>query len=199
MAKKIQLTSDRNKPLLIKNPIDFSNFIFIKKAFPYAKFIFIHRHPLRILNSTRIAGRTLYYDKSPYYELIDRDYKRILNNPLLRFMKKRYYSKSSYLGVFIDTRNIIKGVNYFYNNINNISKDDYINIKYEDLCKNPNNVIDKTMKFLSLKIKDIIDYKTQTSPRNFPIEENTKKMQNKIYKSTKNYFELFNYKEDKFL
>jgi len=60
MARKIQFISENSKPLLVKNPSNFSDFIFIKKMFPNAKFIFIHRHPLNILNSTRNAGRALY-------------------------------------------------------------------------------------------------------------------------------------------
>ena len=51
LGKKIQFISENNKPILLKNPIDLSNFIFIKKHFPNAKFIFIHRHPFNVSSS----------------------------------------------------------------------------------------------------------------------------------------------------
>lgn len=194
MARKIQFISENSKPLLIKTPSDFSNFIFIKKAFPNAKFIFIHRHPLRILNSTRIAGRDLYYNKSLYYAILDMDYNGVHKNPLSRYLIKKYYSKSSILGLIFDTRKLVKAIKNFLNNINKLSMEDYINVKYEDLCKDPNKTIDEIMNFLSLKSREKIDYKSLISPRNLSIENNTIKTQKMIYKSIKNYFDFFGYK-----
>jgi len=39
LCKKNQLSSNQNRPLLLKNPWDFPNFLYVKKAWPEAKFI----------------------------------------------------------------------------------------------------------------------------------------------------------------
>ena len=45
LCKKIQFVSESEKLLLLKNPWDFSNFVYIKKVFPTAKFILFIETP----------------------------------------------------------------------------------------------------------------------------------------------------------
>jgi len=125
--------------------------------------------------------------------MLNKDYNKIHKNPLSRYLMKKYYSKSSILGLFFDTRELIRSIKNFLNNIDNLSKEDYINIKYEDFCKDPNKTIGEIMDFLSLKAIEKIDYKPLISPRNLPIDNSTIKTQKMIYKNIKNYFDFFDY------
>ncbi|MBE3121465.1 MAG: sulfotransferase [Thermoplasmata archaeon] len=52
MCKKIQFIAGNDKPILLKNPYDFPNFLYIKQVFPNARFVFIHRNPLKTISST---------------------------------------------------------------------------------------------------------------------------------------------------
>jgi hypothetical protein len=52
MCKKIQFIAGNDKPILLKNPYDFPNFLYIKRVFPNARFVFIHRNPLKTISST---------------------------------------------------------------------------------------------------------------------------------------------------
>ena len=63
LAKKIQYISENNKPLLLKNPFDFQNTLYIKEMLPDTKFIFICRDPQKILSSSMKAIRFLLQDK----------------------------------------------------------------------------------------------------------------------------------------
>lgn len=46
LCKKVQLTSAPDRPLILKNPVDAANFMYIKKVLPSSKFKFIHRNPI---------------------------------------------------------------------------------------------------------------------------------------------------------
>jgi Sulfotransferase family len=50
LCRKIQFASDPDKPLLLKNPWDLPQFMYVKSVVPNAKFIFIHRHPIHVIN-----------------------------------------------------------------------------------------------------------------------------------------------------
>ncbi len=69
VCKKIQFVEGEDKKLLLKNPWDFGNFLFIKEKIPEAKFVFIHRHPYPVMNSSLKALRTLTEQKTVYSEL----------------------------------------------------------------------------------------------------------------------------------
>lgn len=84
LCKKIQFIAGNTKPLLLKNPYDFSNFVFIKQMFPDAKFIFIHRHPLKTISSTIKAFKEIFRDTLPYMARLMRTYEKFSTNPLLR-------------------------------------------------------------------------------------------------------------------
>ena len=77
LCRKIQLASDPDKLLLLKNPWDLPQFMYVKSVIPTAKFIFIHRHPIHVINSKLKAARTLLSDWNDYTALIARWYKQI--------------------------------------------------------------------------------------------------------------------------
>lgn len=65
LCRKIQFLSALDKPLLLKNPWDYSQFICVKEMIPSAKFIFIHRHPLDVINSKfKSCSYNLFYQES---------------------------------------------------------------------------------------------------------------------------------------
>lgn len=57
--------------VLLKNPWDIDQLDFIRKSFPNARFVAIHRHPADVVASQRNAMKTLILDGSAYHDLID--------------------------------------------------------------------------------------------------------------------------------
>ncbi len=197
MCKKIQYISENNKkPLILKNPYDFPNFLYIKKIFPDAKFIFIHRHPLKIISSTLKAEASLYKKLNQYYSQMDNNYVKIFKIPLLHKIIYLLYSKLGVLGTIQITNYSKKAVNYYFKNIDKISEEDYVIIKYEDLCENPNQIMENILHFLGFKEKNNIDFRKYISPRKLQLDPTIIKLKNFIYKSMKKYFDFLGYELD---
>jgi hypothetical protein len=193
MAKKIQFISDKDKPLLLKNPRDFLNFIYIKEVFPEAKFIFIHRNPLKSLSSIIKALRLLIKNKIPLPNHLFRFYNITFENPLLLQTIRLCLSNIFPLGLVVITIYTANSLKYYLKNIVRLPKGDYICITYENLCKDPQKNIEEIMRFLNIKINYKIDFKSFIKPRKIPLDDSVLRMQRFIFNSMKNYFECFGY------
>jgi len=191
LCKKIKHISENDKPILLKNPYDFPNFLFIKKIYPNAKFIFIHRHPLQVLSSLMRAGKTLYKNKSEFTAFFSTKYNQIFENPLLLFIHRIYFIGPLPMGLIGAIYRSSKNVKYFLRNINLINDEDYISVRYEDLCQDPNGVISSILDFLELDSNK--DFSKFIQPRNLDLSFEVKKLKRFIFKKMKPYFEHFEY------
>ena len=84
------------------------------------------------------------------------------------------------------------GTKFYLQNIDNLNNLDYISIKYEELCNNPNEIIGDILKFLNLTSN--IDFSGYIKPRKIKLNKNVKLLNNYIYKTMKAYFNYFDYK-----
>lgn len=166
-CKKIQFISDPDRPLLLKNPWDFPNFIYLKEAFPKAKFIFIHRHPVSVINSQLKALRSILSTKSPYVATQSRMYVQLFNNPiLLSILRMLVFSPMlSNLRSQLLTMNLAHRATYFMDNIHLLPDTDYICIKYEDICKEPQTLMPAIFQFLGVSPSLNTNYSTLVRPR----------------------------------
>lgn len=194
LCKKIQFISGNDKPILLKNPYDFPNFIYIKKAFPNAKFVFIHRHPFKTLSSTIKAIRVLLKNKNPYTTQLFKIYNKIFENPLILHTLRFCFSRISALGIILLTNNSSAATNYYLKNIKHLSKQDYVFITYEDLCKNPQKNIKRIMEFLDIVTYNKIDFASFIKPRKTQLDPSVRQLRKFIYKRMDEYFKFFGYK-----
>ena len=192
LCKKIKYTSKNDKPILLKNPYDFTNFLFIKKNYPNAKFIFIHRHPFKVLSSLLRAWKTLLNKKSEFLAIFSNKYNQIFENPILLFTHRIYYIGPFHTGLISAIYRYSMNTKYFLRNINRIKEEDYISIKYEDLCQDPNGVILKILDFLELNSNK--DFSKFIQPRNLDLSSEVKKFKKFIIKKMKPYLNHFEYK-----
>lgn len=195
LAKKIKFISKSDKPILFKNPFDLSNFLYIKQVFPNAKFIFIHRHPHKTLSSFIKAVKHLYRYKNPYTTLLYKDYNRLYDNPLSLFLIRFIYSDYSVFGTIYLTLFCSKALKYYMKNIQKLSKNDFINLSYEMLCKNPSDTMEEIIKFLNIKTKKM-DFNSFIKSRKTNLDPSVIKLQNFIYKNMKEYFDKCGYERD---
>lgn len=148
LCKKVQFISQPQRPLLLKNPWCFPHFLYIKSVFPRAKFIFIHRHPVHVINSKLRAVRTFLKIWNPYTSLISKQYRQIFESPLRRSFYQFLYASHFNLGLRRVTRQSIESTTYFLQNIDALSPTDYISVRYEDLCQTPESTLLNIMTFL---------------------------------------------------
>jgi hypothetical protein len=196
LCKKIQFIAGNDKPILLKNPYDLSNFLYLKQVFPSAKFVFIHRHPLRTISSTLNAIRMILNEKNPYTAKLSKMYEKFYSNPLLlqplRFIVRTIPECSV---VFI-TRITAKATEYYLKNIEKLPKEDYISITYEEFCEEPQATLERIMEKLFLTMTKKIDAASLIHPRNVDIDLSVLKLSKYIYDSMKTYFDRFHYTKD---
>ena len=191
MCKKIKFISENDKPILLKNPYDFPNFLNIKKFFPDAKFVFIHRNPLEVISSTMRLWQTRLNNKDEFAVLYSKQYERAYTNKLSLFLMRLYYVSPFPLGIFEVIWQSRNGTRYYLKNIKYLSEDDYVSLKYEDLCKEPNKIMGKILNFLNLKSD--IDFSSYVKPRKLDLIHEINFLKKFIYKIMKSYFRFFSY------
>jgi hypothetical protein len=196
MCKKITYISDRKKLILLKNPYDFSNFIYIKNAFPNAKFVFIHRHPFKVLSSLINAVRVLFENYNYYASQISRIYNRLYENPLSRYSLKYLTSKLSFFGLMLLCYNSSKSTKYYLKNLKNLPNDCYISITYEELCNTPQQTMENIFSKLNIKPKKTIDYNSFIKPRKTTLDPSVVFLKKYIHSSMRVYCKKFGYNLD---
>lgn len=185
LCQKIQFISNNNKPILLKNPFDFSNFVFIQKIFPHAKFIFIHRNPLKTLNSQLNATRTLLKHKSTYMALLSPGYDQLFEHKILLAYYRFLYSDKTPLRLRSAVKNLQHHCTQLILEIPKIPQANYFNITYEELCSHPNKSIEDIMKFLEVDIQNTPTYAHLIAPRKTKwlpeISKNKERILNKFH------------------
>ncbi len=188
MCAKIQFISNNNNPLLLKNPYDFNNFIYIKQRFPAAKFVFIHRDPMSVSNSSMSAVENLLKEMNPYTALLSKRYAKYFRRSLIQKLGKFYFSISRPLFVRVMLSTMVKRVKYYADNIKKLDSTDYISITYENLCANPNQVMTRVMDFLNQKTE--IDFSPYIKPRDLKFSSDILKKRDLISKKMSRFSEL---------
>lgn len=197
MCKKIQLISGNQKPLLLKNPYDFKNFLIIKQMFPSARFVFIHRHPFKTISSTLNAIRTILKEKNPYTARLSAIYERCFSNPLLLYPLRFMFFTLPECSVVLITRITTKATGYYLKNIEKLPKQDYITITYEELCEHPLEILENIMEKLEISMITNIDAASFIQLRQVEVDTVVQKLQTYIYDQMKEYFQRVGYSKGK--
>jgi hypothetical protein len=184
LCKKIRYISDPTRLLLLKNPFDFSNFMTIKELVPNAKFVFIHRHPVHVLNSQLMTMRKSWTEGNPYTQILSEKYARLQKNrAFVRYMRwmTNPHSKVQ-LARRIFTLRAIRSMHYFFRNIELLPKSDFVSVRYEDLCENPAIEIRSILDFLGVKARAEVDYKKWIKPRPLRLLPGVERVEAKLLK-----------------
>jgi len=191
LCKKITYLSRNDRPLLLKNPFDFTNFMYIKRKFSNARFIFVHRNPITLLNSQMNVFDVLLHKKNPYTALLSKKYDRDFSLPFLVKLVRMCNSRPFHLVLRHGIRQTHKGARAYMNTIKQLAEHDYVAIRYEDLCQNPDTAIGQIMK--SLKLAYDYDFRGATQPRNLDLFPAVMKRKTSIAQKMNAYFSAFDY------
>lgn len=163
LCRKVQAVSPPDRPLLLKNPWDFPNFVYLKRTFPNARFLFIHRHPLAVHNSKLKAMRSALARKNRYTAWLARGYDRLFHRPLqLLFARLLFFSR---LSVNLLLRYAMIATDYFLENAPRLPDDHYLSVRYEDLCQRPDTVMTTVFDALGLQPARHVEYASMVQPR----------------------------------
>ncbi|MEM8963789.1 MAG: sulfotransferase [Acidobacteriota bacterium] len=191
-CKKVQYIAGDTKPLLLKNPWDFPNFLFLRQALPQARFIFIHRNPLRVMNSQIRAVRALFSARAPYHALVDPWYRRIAASPtLLAFAR---WALSPPLGIlFREVMGTMRESAVYFMQNHKALEGAYIQVRYEDLCEDPSSTISRILGFLDMEPTQPQAYAPLVRPRRLDLLPEVEKNADQIKRLLGPYLEHCGY------
>jgi len=195
LCQKLRLIGGSDKPILLKNPWDVLDFVALKESFPQAKLIFLHRHPLAIINSQLRAIRSLMEAPNEYLRLIGRWYPRVWDSPIRRVFMRQVFSARLPFWRYIVPRHVARAANYFLANFHRIPASDAICFRYEDICGDPAGSMEAMLKFLQILPEAPVDYAAWIDKRPTKLLSEIIRYRTQILRRMQPYLERFHYGE----
>jgi hypothetical protein len=149
LCRKVQYISAPGRPLLLKNPWDSRAFLDLKQRLPESRFIFIHRNPAAVVRSLLEGMRELLRERNEYHALLADFYDRLMESQPLRLRATRLlFSPRLGLGARLVGWQVARTARYFVDHVGALAPEDYISLRYEDLCADPDRVVHQVLGFL---------------------------------------------------
>ncbi len=193
-----RLRSIPARPVILKNPWDYANFIYLKQAIPGARFLFIHRHPERVIHSGLRATRSVLGSPNAYLALCSHDYVRLFSGaPRQRLrlsLRRLFSSRWLEVGVRLTTAAIARGNLYFVENIGRLAPGDYFSFRYEDLCERPVELLARVLDFLGVQPTRGAALRTTPRPRRTELLPEVEWYRDAIARKTAPYMRLHGYR-----
>lgn len=190
LCRKVQLIQQPNRPLLLKNPFDTINFIYLARILPHAKFIINHRNPVDVINSQMKALRGIIAEKNEYVALVIPRYRKMWESPLKRSLARALYGGKSPV-LFRQVEQFIRRNNdYLTANAPRI-EDRAIHVRYLDLCQDPNGALRRILEFVGVAEAAPVDYTALIQPRSSALVQEVDKNRSRILKRNQEYCHIF--------
>ena len=196
LCQKLRLIGGSDKPILLKNPWDVLSFVSLKESFPEAKLIFLHRHPLAVINSQLRAIRSMMEVHNDYFRLIARWYPRVWDSRIRRQFMRQVFSGRLPLWRYIVPRHVARAGTYFMANFDCIPVADAICFRYEDICRNPSDNIEAILRFLQIEPDGAIDYASLIDKRPTNLLPEVARYRTQILRPMQPYLDRFHYGEE---
>jgi hypothetical protein len=156
-CKKVQLIQVRSRPLLLKNPYDTLNFLYLHEAFPRARFVVIHRNPLEVVNSQVRLMRAMLRKKSEYYAMIIDRYRWLCEHPIPMKVVGTLFSERLPFLAWQVSHHVSRNFDYVLENLDKLG-DTAISVTYPELCREPGQTMRRILDFLKLREETPQDY-----------------------------------------
>jgi Sulfotransferase family len=157
-CQKVQTIQEGDRPLLLKNPFDTINFLFIARQFPEARFVFIHRNPLEVINSQMRSIRHILEHKNEYEMLISDRYRQVARSSWKMPVVRLLYSSRLPLLFHLVSRNVARHCDYVLHNAPHV-RNRATGITYRALCHDPERTIRGVLASLGLSVPDHGNYR----------------------------------------
>jgi len=174
MCRKKRFLAGEDRPLVLKNPSDYYfNFWAVHQMLPQARFIFIHRHPLPMLNSYLHGFPGILKERSNYAALLDKRYDELFSGWSLRRQLFLAAFRLNTMPRLLLTR-LVESFQYYMAHVAGLPREQYASVRYEDLCADPAGCLSGIGKQLRLDLVPRVPAKF-VAPRHLPIPERVKR------------------------
>ena len=188
-SKKLQVIQDFSRPLLLKNPYDGVGFLYLAEVFPDARFIFIYRNPVDVINSKIKLNRLLLSKKFEYHAMVVQEYARLFERPIKLAMARLVFSSKLPLMTELVYRDVSQSCDYVRDNVGKLG-DKAMGVTYPELCANPTQVVQRVLEFLKLPPTNR-DYSNMISKREPDILPEVEQRRRRIEKRNEGYCQAF--------
>lgn len=195
LCRKLRYLGD-DKPVLLKNPWDVLQFAFLKEAFAGAKFLFIHRHPLHVMNSQLQATRSLFAARNGYVAMLSPWYASLFERPLALAVTRAMAARTLDIGARVTGRHVVKVTRYYLKHVNDLPREDYIELRYEDLCADPDRTLASVLGFLQLDAGAAPSLREHVRPRAAPVLPEVQRQYRRIRNRLARYCSIQGYGMD---
>jgi hypothetical protein len=190
-AKRRWLLGD-DRPLLLKEPSEmYGNIGYLHAQFPEARMLFIHRHPLRVLDSQVRSWRTALEARSHYGSLLSRDYERVVSSPEERARYQAAYN--SVQGAEWVLEYLIAGFDHYLEQIERLPRDRVLVETYETICASPRRYFARVSKFLGVDLPE--PEVAFVSPRRLEVSPRAQAAYDRHVERLRDYLEHLDYPE----
>ena len=191
-CKKLQVLQDPARPLLLKNPYDTLNFLYLHQMFPRARFVFIYRHPVDVVNSQMRLLRVMFEKKSEYHALIMERYRRLTVSPARMAAVRFIYSERFPFLVRQVSHYVSRNFDYMMENMGRLGNA-AMGVTYPELCGTPAPTVRRILDFLGLQEQQGQDYSKLIRSREPAILPDVEKHRGWIEKRNEVYCRRFGF------
>ena len=186
----LQLLQDPGRPLLLKNPFDSRRFVAIKQALPHARFIFLHRSPVDVVNSQVRAIRAILAERQEYRALIVEWYRNVWQSRWRLAIARALYGSRSRLLIHHVRWNLARLCRYMVSHVDRIGNA-AVHIRYADFCARPDAVIGSLLQFCDVTARVQAPFADLVRPRTSAREPDVSRYEAAINRQTATYRERF--------
>ncbi len=157
VIEAIRRDTGEDRPLLLKNPWDFGNGRLIKSLMPDARIVYIHRNPFHTLSSLHRAVIAATAQSHSYLALLSNRYRTLTDSGFpWRLLRRLNVAETGLLArsLVLYAAWLARG---YLKSARLDSHNDRIDVRYEDLCRRPND----TMRGILAQLRvdgDHVDY-----------------------------------------
>jgi hypothetical protein len=150
LRSMIDVLARDGRPVLLKNPWDYGNFRMLHAMFPDARFVFIHRHPWRVVHSLSHMFQTLFVARDPYSALLSQRYVRNWDTP----WRRRLFQWLAGPGFGWTLEGVAFGIaaanRHYTAQISTLPAGRSVALRYEDLCAEPEHELARVLQFCAV-------------------------------------------------
>lgn len=147
ICRKKRFLKGADQPLLLKEPNEFyGNLAYVQEQFPQAKYVINHRHPLTVLASHIKSWSSVYDQKNQYLFMLNERYRQIMSSPIERMHFRLFMHTEKAIEYVMNQ--LIAAFTAYLDQLPHLQQSSCLIIKYEDLCEQPEHMMNGLMDFL---------------------------------------------------
>ena len=140
--------------VLLKNPWDFGRAHLIKRFIPEAKIIYIHRHPADVFDSMFRMVSSLTTTPNGYLSCLSGNYASVVANPFPLAVARWLFNGHRAAPARLIIKHLARETHRYLQSRAQIPNMDYVEVKYESLCRQPKETLDGILSWLGLDRAD---------------------------------------------